>query len=100
MTADRTKLRFYVDESALGLGKTLEAARNDTIHCGHHPGSGMPTWIARHSMDSVRRRSGLGRIGARQEGAHFRIDTRNDLSTWEWLVLLVHHWPAMEEIIC
>ena len=27
MTADRDHLRFYVDESALGLGKALEAAR-------------------------------------------------------------------------
>jgi len=25
----------YVDESALGLGKALEAARRDTVHAGH-----------------------------------------------------------------
>jgi hypothetical protein len=35
VTADRDHLRFYVDESALGLGKALEAARRDTIHAGH-----------------------------------------------------------------
>jgi len=35
VTADRDQLRFYVDESALGLGKTLAAARKDTIHVGH-----------------------------------------------------------------
>ena len=35
MTADRSQVRFYVDESALGLGKALEAARKDTIYCGH-----------------------------------------------------------------
>jgi hypothetical protein len=34
MTADRDQLRFYVDESALGLGKALEAARRDTVHAG------------------------------------------------------------------
>jgi uncharacterized protein (DUF433 family) len=32
VTADRDHLRFYVDESALGLGKALEAARRDTVH--------------------------------------------------------------------
>jgi hypothetical protein len=35
VTADRHHLRFYVDESALGLGKALESARKDTIHAGH-----------------------------------------------------------------
>jgi len=30
MTADPEQLRFYVDESALGIGKTLTAARRDT----------------------------------------------------------------------
>jgi hypothetical protein len=35
VTADRDHLRFYVDESALGLGKALEAARRDTVHAGH-----------------------------------------------------------------
>lgn len=37
MTADAQSLRFYVDESALGIGKTLAAARKDTIHVGHPP---------------------------------------------------------------
>lgn len=35
MAAERESLRFYVDESALGIGKTLAAARKDTIHVGH-----------------------------------------------------------------
>lgn len=35
MTADPEQLRFYVDESALGIGKTLAAARRDTVHVGH-----------------------------------------------------------------
>ncbi len=52
MTADRHQLRFYVDESALGLGKALEAARKDTIHVGHKlipecpAGVLDPDWIA------------------------------------------------------
>jgi hypothetical protein len=35
MTAVAGEVRFYVDESALGLGKTLTAARKDVIHVGH-----------------------------------------------------------------
>lgn len=35
MAADREQLRFYVDESAVGLGKAMAAARRDTIHVGH-----------------------------------------------------------------
>ncbi len=35
MTADPEQLRFYVDESALGIGKALAAARRDTVHIGH-----------------------------------------------------------------
>jgi hypothetical protein len=35
MAADPSALRFYVDESAVGLGKALAAARRDTVHVGH-----------------------------------------------------------------
>src|SRR5271167_3494246 len=35
VTANPERLRFYVDESALGVGKALAAAREDTIHVGH-----------------------------------------------------------------
>jgi hypothetical protein len=35
MTADPSKLRFFVDESALGVGKALCAARRDVIYAGH-----------------------------------------------------------------
>jgi hypothetical protein len=35
MTPDPNALKCYVDESALGIGKTLTAARRDTIHVGH-----------------------------------------------------------------
>jgi hypothetical protein len=35
VVAKAERLRFYVDESALGLGKTLAAAREDVIHAGH-----------------------------------------------------------------
>jgi hypothetical protein len=35
MVAVAHRVRFYVDESAAGLGLALTAARSDTIHAGH-----------------------------------------------------------------
>ena len=35
MVAVEDRVRFYVDESAAGLGLALAAARSDTIHSGH-----------------------------------------------------------------
>jgi PIN like domain len=35
MVAVEHLVRFYVDQSAMGLGLALTAARKDTIHCGH-----------------------------------------------------------------
>ena len=35
MVAVKDLVRFYVDESAAGLGLALAAARKDTIHVGH-----------------------------------------------------------------
>jgi hypothetical protein len=35
MVAVADAVRFYVDESAAGLGLALAAARKDTIHVGH-----------------------------------------------------------------
>lgn len=114
MTADRHQLRFYVDESALGLGKALEAARNDTIHVGHKlipecpPGCLDPDWIpavaARDLIVIARDR----RIRTKpQELARFReaglrvfwIAGKRDLATWGWLERLVRQWDAIERTI-
>jgi hypothetical protein len=114
MTADPDGLRFYVDESALGLGKSLAAARKDTIHVGHRLigecplGSLDVDWIpavaARELVVIARDR----RIRTKpQELASFRdaglrvfwIAGKKDMSTWEWLSRLVRHWPAMERVM-
>jgi hypothetical protein len=114
VTADRYQLRFYVDESALGLGKALEAARKDTIHPGHKLipecplGVLDPDWIpavaARELIVIGRDR----RIRTKpQELERFReaglrvfwIAGKQDLPTWGWLVRLVRHWDAIERTI-
>ena len=114
MTADPDGLRFYVDESALGLGKSLAAARKDTIHVGHPlipecplgalDVDWMPAVAARDLIVIARDR----RIRTKpQELALFRdaglrvfwIAGKNDMSTWDWLSRLVRHWAAMERVI-
>lgn len=114
MTADRDQLRFYVDESALGLGKALEAARKDTIHPGHKLipecplGTLDPDWmpaVAHRGLVVIARDR---RIKTKpQELEQFRqaglrvfwIAGKKDLSTWEWLTRIVRHWDAIERII-
>ena len=114
MAADRESLRFYVDESALGIGKTLAAARKDTIHVGHPLIPECPVgvfdtdWMPavakrelivigrdRHIRTRPQEYRSLMDAGLRV----FRIGGKKDLSTWDWLVRLVRHWAAMEEVI-
>lgn len=114
MTAERDAVRFYVDESALGLGKTLCAARKDTIHVGHALIPECPTgsldvdWmpqVADRGLIVIIRDK---RIRTRpQEIERFRevglrvfwLGGKADLSTWGYLALMVRHWDAMERTI-
>lgn len=114
MVADPSRLRFYVDESALGLGKALAAARSDTIHVGHRlipecpVGVPDPDWIP---AVAARRLVAIGRdkrIRTKHEEIRQLMDANlrvlqiggnKDLPTWEWLVRLVKHWDAIEQII-
>jgi PIN like domain len=114
VTADPESLRFYVDESALGIGKTLAAARKDTLHVGHAlipecPAGALDTeWIPAVSARDlvvlardrhIRTRPGERRL-LREAGLRvFWIAGKKDLSTWQWLERLVRQWDAMEEII-
>jgi PIN like domain len=106
-------VRFYVDESAAGLGLALAAARKDRIHCGHPripecPRQALDTeWISAvaarglvviaptESFGASRSRCALWDHGLRV----FCIGGKRDLSTWEWLARVVRHWSRMEELI-
>ena len=114
MAADPDSLRFYVDESALGIGRTLAAARTDTIHFGHPLipecplGVPDPVWIpavARRDLVVIGRDK---RIRSRPQEIRvlrdaglrvFRIGGKRDMPTWEWLVRLVRHWDQIESTI-
>jgi hypothetical protein len=114
LTPDRNSLRFYVDESALGLGRTLAAARKDTVHVGHElvPECGYGAldteWIPAVAARGLivigrdkRIRTRPQELRRLQEAGLrvFCIGGKKDLSTWDWLSRLVRHWDAMEEII-
>jgi hypothetical protein len=114
VTPDPDALRFYVDESALGVGRTLAAARKDCIHVGHPLipecplGVPDPDWIPaiaarglvvigrdRRIRTKPQELRQLTEAGLRV----FWIGGKRDLPTWDWLTRLVRHWSAIEEVI-
>ena len=114
MTPLADKLRFCVDESALGIGKALAIARTDSIHIGHALipecplGCLDPDWIpavaARELVvigrDRRIRTKPVEIALLRDAGLRvFWIAGKRDLPTWDWLVRLVRHWGAMERTI-
>jgi len=114
VTADPASLRFYVDESALGIGKTLEAARKDVVHAGHRliPECGLgaldPTWIPSVAQRDliviardrhIRTRPQELRVFAQAGLRVFWIAGKKDLPTWDWLTRLVRRWDAIERTI-
>ncbi|WP_167103376.1 hypothetical protein [Mycobacterium sp. DL592] len=114
MVAVAHLVRFYVDESAAGLGLALAAARKDTIHVGHPlipacPRGALDTeWIpevAKQDLvvitrDKKLRTKPVEVLALWEHGLRvFNIGGKNDLPTWEWLVRVVRHWTRMEEIV-
>jgi hypothetical protein len=114
MVAVERLVRFYVDESAMGLGLALAAARKDTIHCGHPLIPECPrrsddiVWIpavAARGLIVIARDKRLRKkpVEVRALWEHglrvFCIGGKRDLSTWEWLERVMRHWPRMEALI-
>ena len=114
MAAIAELLRFFVDESALGVGKALEIARNDVVHPGHRllpevpPGTLDPDWmptIASRGLVVISRdrhiRTKPAELAAfRDHGLRaFWIAGKRDLSNWDALVRLVRRWEDIEEAV-
>ena len=114
MTADPSSLRFFFDESALGVGKALAIARRDVVHAGHPLipevplGALDPVWMpavaARHLVVVGRDR----RIRSKPGELALLLDSglrvlwiagKRDLSTWDYLVRLVNRWPDIETAV-
>lgn len=113
MTADPNQLRFFVDETSLGLGKALAIARRDVIHTGHPlilpevPLGALDTeWIpvvAERKLAVISRdrhiRTKPGEL-ALLKGYGLRvfwIAGKRDVGTWNALSRLVGRWDDIEE---
>ena len=106
MTPDPAQLRFFFDESVLGLGKAMAIARKDVVHTGHALVPEIPLgcedvdWmpaVARRRLVVVARdkriRTKPAELKAlREHGLRvFWIAGKRDLSNWEALVRVVVH---------
>jgi hypothetical protein len=107
-------LRFYVDESALGIGKALTAARRDTVHVGHPlvpecplgcpDTEWMPLVAARGLVvigrdKRIRTRPGEKEVLTSHGLRVIRIGGKKDPSTWEVLGRFVRHWESIEDLL-
>jgi hypothetical protein len=114
MSADPDNLRFFADESALGVGKALAIARTDVVHTGHPLlptvpyGTIDPVWmpvVARQNLvvlcrDARIRKKPAERALLYSEGLRvFWIAGTKDLSNWDNLVRLVRRWDDLERVM-
>lgn len=111
---DSEALRFFVDETDLGLGRALAAARRDVVHPGHRRvpdiplGTKDPVWIpvvARMGLvlitrdKNIRRRNPERRLLEEHGLRAVFLTGAKALSTWGTLVLVVRQWDRLEEFI-
>jgi len=115
MPPDRRNLRFYFDESLLGVGKAVAIARRDTVHAGHPlivedfplgildtawlPRVGRMDWIVVLRDRRIRTKP-AELLAFRRHGVRvFWVAGKKDLSVWDTLVRLVNRWPDIERIV-
>ena len=114
MPANPLSLRFFVDESALGLGKVLAIAREDVIHTGHPLipevplGTLDPDWIpvvaARDLVliardRRIRTKPGELRLLREHSLRVFWIAGKRDLSNWDTLLRMTRRWEDIESVV-
>src|SRR5689334_20243472 len=104
MPPDRRHLRFYFDESLLGVGKALAIARRDTVHVGHPliaedlplgildtewlPRVGARGWIVLLRDRRIRTKPVELAAFRRHSVRVFWVAGKKDLSVWDSLVRL------------
>lgn len=107
--------RFFVDENALGLARSLVPARRDVVHPGHRlllpdvPLGTLDTdWlpvVGRLSLVVISRdkriRTKPANLAAFRaaEARAFWIAGEKDLGTWATLVRIVRRWDSIEDVI-
>jgi len=114
MAPDANDLRFFVDESLLGLGKALAYARKDVVHSGHPLVPDAPTgaldeeWIPAVASRNLivigrdrhmRTRPGEVALWKANSLRVFYIAGKRDLSNWEYMGRLIRRWSDIERAI-
>ncbi|HET8893271.1 MAG TPA: hypothetical protein VFM96_04155 [Gaiellaceae bacterium] len=114
MPPEPGELRFFADESVLGLGKVLTIARRDFIHAGHPlipevpTGALDPVWmpeVAARDLVVIARDRHIRTKPAELELLRmhalrvFWIAGKRDLTTWDYLVRVVKRWDEIERIV-
>ncbi len=109
-----SELRFFVDESLLGLGKALAYARKDVVHAGHQlvpdapTGATDETWIPAVAARGLivigrdrhmRTRPGEAALWKTYGLRVFYIAGKHDLGNWDYMGRLVRRWEDIERVI-
>lgn len=107
-------LRYFVDETSLGVARALAAVRGDVVHPGHRRipnvpvGTPDPDWmpiIADLGLVAISRDRHIKSKAAELEAYRtlkvraFWIAGDKDLGNWENLARLVKWWPTIERLI-
>jgi hypothetical protein len=107
-------LRFFVDETSLGVARALAMVRGDVVYPGHRrlpkvpEGTKDPDWMPviaglglvvisrdRHIKSKAAELEAYRALGLRA----FWIAGDRDLGNWENLTRLVKWWPTVERLI-
>jgi hypothetical protein len=107
-------LRFFADESILGLGKGLSRLRPDLVHPGHPLIPEVETGSLDHEWIPIVAARGLIAIGrdkrvrtkpAERQAVidsglrYIWIGGKQDESSWEWTLRLARYWDQIERLI-
>jgi hypothetical protein len=110
----RSRLRFYADESILGVGRALAIARRDLVHPGHPlipevPLGALDTvWMAAVAARGLvvlcrdrHIRTKPGELSVLRSHALrvFWLAGRRELTSWQKLVRLVMRWEDIERTL-
>src|SRR5690242_8839623 len=108
MPPNRRNLRFYFDESLLGVGKAIAIARRDAIHVGHPliesdfplgtldidwlPRVAAKDWVVLLRDRRIRTKHAELSAFREHDVRAFWVAGKKDLSVWGTLVRLVNRW--------
>jgi hypothetical protein len=107
-------LRFFADESVLGLGLALARLRPDTVHPGHPLLPDVPRgaldseWIpaiAARGLIAIGRDKRIRTRPAERQAIidsglrYIWIGGKQDQSSWEWMRRLARYWDDIERLV-